>query len=59
METTNEYFIEIAHNDYIGYTYFQVVRKRDKAITYANRSLSKVADRLVKPIWEDGSPVII
>ena len=51
------YYIEQTSNN--GVTYFQVIRANDAAILYANQSLSKVADRLFKPVWKDGSPVIL
>ena len=50
-----KYYIEPVSNN--GITYFQEVRRADKAILYANVSLSRVADRLCNPVYEDGTPV--
>lgn len=52
-----EYFVEMVTN--YGVTYFQVVRRRDSAILYSNVSLSRVADRLYKPTYKDGTPVVL
>lgn len=56
MEAKN-YFIEQVTNN--GVTYFQEVRRRDGAILFSNQSLSLVADRLFKPTYKDGSPVVL
>ena len=52
-----EYYVEMVTNN--GVTYFQVVRRRDDAILYSSVSLSRVADRLYKPTYKDGTPVIL
>ena len=57
MKTQSAYYIECVTNN--GTTYFQVVRRKDEAILYANQSLSRVADRLCNPLYKDGSPVIL
>lgn len=42
MKTTNNpYKIEIASD--LGMTYYQVVRKRDEAILYANNNIDNIA----------------
>ena len=51
------YYIEMVTNN--GVTYFQVVRARDNAILYSNVSLSRVADRIFKPTYKDGTPVVL
>ena len=55
----SKYFIEIAYSDNV--TYFQLVRRSDRAILFANRSFSLVVGRLYAPVrvWEDGSPVVL
>jgi hypothetical protein len=58
MKTENsKYYIESVSNN--GTTYFQIVRRKDEAILFANRSLSLVADRLYNPLYKDGSEVIL
>ena len=52
-----EYFIEMVTNN--GVTYFQVVRRRDEAILYSNVSLTRVADRIFKPTFKDGTPIVL
>jgi hypothetical protein len=52
-----KYYIESVSDS--GITYFQVVRRKDEAILFANRSLSLVADRLYNPRYKDGSEVIL
>ena len=52
-----EYYIEMVTNN--GVTYFQHVRRRDEAILYANVSLTRVADRIFKPTYKDGTPVVL
>lgn len=58
QNTTKErgYYVEQVTNN--GVTYFQQVR-RDGAILYANVSLSRVADRIFKPTYKDGTPVVL
>jgi len=53
----SSYYIECVTND--GLTYFQAVRRKDEYIYFANQSLSVVADKLYKPCYKDGSPVIL
>lgn len=62
MNTQNKtkekaYYIEQVTNN--GCTYFQVVRRRDEAILYSNVSLTRVADRIFKPTYKDGTPVVL
>ena len=57
MNTAAKKFIECVSVD--GTTYFQMVRRSDEAILYANRSLYNVADKLYKPTYRDGSKVIL
>ena len=52
-----DYFVEMVTNN--GVTYFQVVRRRDEAILYSNISLSRVADRIFKATYKDGTPVVL
>ena len=51
----SKYYIELVTNS--GSTYFQLVRRSDQAILFANPSLSTVADKLCRPVWKDGTPV--
>lgn len=51
------YYIELVSNN--GSSYFQVVRRKDKAILFANVSLHLVADKLYLPTYEDGTPVVL
>lgn len=51
------YYVEMVTNN--GVTYFQEVRRRDGAILYSNVSLSRVADRIFHPTYEDGTKVIL
>ncbi len=51
------YYIEMVTNN--GFTYFQIIRRRDDAILYSNISLSRVADKVFRPTYEDGTPVIL
>ena len=51
------YYVEQVTNN--GVTYFQEVRRRDGAILYSNVSLTRVADRIFKPTYEDGTPVVL
>ena len=62
MKTQNttkerEYYVEMVTNN--GVTYFQLVRRRDGAILYANVSLARVADKIFKPTYKDGTPVVL
>ena len=60
QNTGNElrsYYVEQVTNN--GTTYFQLVRARDEAILYSNVSLSRVADRIFKPTYKDGTPVVL
>lgn len=63
MNTQNQntelrsYYVEQVTNN--GTTYFQLVRTRDLAILYSNVSLSRVADRMFKPTYQDGTPVVL
>ena len=59
QETTKEreYYVEMVTNN--GVTYFQVVRRRDVAILYSSVSLSRVAERIYKPTYKDGTPVVL
>lgn len=52
-----DYFVEMVTNN--GVTYFQQVRRRDDAILYSNVSLARVADRIFKPTYKDGTPVVL
>ena len=52
-----KYYIELVSQD--GTTYFQLVRFSDNAILFANASLQLVADKVMRPTWKDGSPVIL
>jgi len=51
------YYIEFVSNN--GTSYFQLVRRIDEAILFSNVSLSLVADRLYKPTYKDGTPVVL
>ena len=51
------YYVEQVTNN--GVTYFQEVRRRDGAILYSNVSLSRVADRILRPTYKDGTPVVL
>ena len=53
----SKYYIELVSVD--GVSFFQVVRRRDKAILFADRSLARVADRLYAPVYKDGSGVVL
>lgn len=56
-ENESRYFIRFVSG--IGYPHYELIRRRDDAILFSNRSLSLVADKLYKPVYEDGSPVIL
>lgn len=53
----SKYYIELTSNDNI--TYYQVVRRKDDAIIFSNRSLSITADKLIYPVYKDSSKVIL
>ena len=57
QNTKKAYYIEMVTNN--GVTYFQEVRRRDGAILYSNVSLSRVSDRIFRPTYKDGTPVIL
>ena len=51
------HFIELVSNNNV--TYFQLVRRCDNAILFANVALSLVADKLYHATYEDGTKVVL